>query len=517
MSDHRYSRRDFLRAASLSAAGSIGLPFGVNLATMGAAAAQTSGVNDYKALVCLFFFGGNDAANMVLPTDTESWARYIATRDQGTDPIALRAVGTAPDNAAAAASPARLGGVLPIVPATAQTVPGTSTVRTFAVHPLLRDVQTLFGTGRLAVLANVGTLIEPTSKAQYKARSVALPTSLFSHNDQQSTWQAGASEGARIGWGGRMGDLWMSQNGASSVFTAISTSGNAVWLSGESVVQYQVTGSGAVKLNGLSGTLFGSSTAAATLTGLVTDTQASSIFARDYATVVKRSIDSQATLSAAFATPEATAVPAPTQYTHPVTGNAATNGIATQLQTVARMIASRNTLGIKRQVFFVSVGGFDTHDAQNRAQADLMARIGHALAYFDGVLGGIPGDTGGTTMRDKVTLFTASDFGRTYTTNGDGTDHGWGGHHFILGGAVKGRDFYGRYPTVGVSGSPAGFDNPDEIGSGTLLPTTSVDQYAATLGSWFGITETNLDLLFPNLPHFASSAYPRNLGFMNAA
>ncbi len=512
MTQHRKARRDFLRAASAFSAGTLGVPFGLNLATMSAASAQTAGVADYKALVCLFLVGGNDAANMVLPTDTDSWTRYIATRNQGSDPIALRAVGTAVDAVAAAASPARLGGVLPIVPTTAQYVPGTSTVRTFALHPLLTDVQSLFGAGRLAVLANVGTLIQPTTKAQYKARSVPLPTSLFSHNDQQSTWQAGATEGARVGWGGRMGDLWLSENGSAGAFTAISTSGNAVWLSGQSVVQYQVTNSGPVKMNGLTGSLFGSSTAAATLASLVTDTQASAIFARDYATVVKRSLDAQSVLSAAFASAEATAVAAPTQYTNPVTGTLTTNGIATQLQTVARMIAARNTLGLKRQVFFVSVGGFDTHDAQNRGQADLLARLGHALAYFDGALAAIAGDGGNANIRDKVTLFTASDFGRTYTTNGDGTDHGWGGHHFILGGAVKGKNFYGQYPTVGVSGSPAGFENPDEIGSGTLLPTTSVEQYAATLGSWFGISDTNLASLFPNLANFST----RNLGFMNA-
>ncbi len=506
------TRRDFLRAASVFSAGSLGLPFGLNLATMGAASAQTAGVSDYKALICLFLAGGNDAANMLLPTDADSWARYTAARNQGSDPIALRAAGTVAEGSAAAGSPARLGGVLPIVPATAHYVPGTSTVRGFALHPLLGDVQSLFNDGRLAVLANVGTLVQPTTKAQYKARSVALPTSLFSHNDQQSTWQAGATEGARIGWGGRMGDLWLSANGSAGAFTAISTAGNAVWLSGESVVQYQVTNSGPVKMSGVTGSLFGSSSASATLTSLISDTQASSIFARDYASVVKRSLDAQAVLAAAFASSEAVAVAAPTQYLNPVTGAAATNAVATQLQTVARMIAARNLLGLKRQVFFVSVGGFDTHDAQNRGQADLMARLSHALAYFDGALAGIAGDGGAADVRHQATLFTASDFGRTYTTNGDGTDHGWGGHHFILGGAVKGRALYGSYPTVGVSGSTAGFENPDEVGSGSWLPSTAVDQYSATLGKWFGISDANLDLLFPNLGNFGT----RDLGFLNA-
>jgi len=180
----------------------------------------------------------------------------------------------------------------------------------------------------------------------------------------------------------------------------------------------------------------------------------------------------------------------------PSTRTAAVNDLAIQLQTVARIIGARGSLGASRQVFFVSMGGFDTHDNQNRAQADLLARLSHAIGYLDGVLGTMG-------MREKVALFTGSDFGRTFTSNGDGTDHGWGAHHFVYGGAVKGKEIYGRFPQVGLNHS-------DEVGSGSFLPAVSVDQIGATLGKWFGISDSNLNLVFPNLKNFTP-----NLGFMS--
>ncbi|HEX3141353.1 MAG TPA: DUF1501 domain-containing protein, partial [Rhizobacter sp.] len=193
-------------------------------------------------------------------------------------------------------------------------------------------------------------------------------------------------------------------------------------------------------------------------------------------------------------------VAAPTQYVQPSTRSNQNNGLAQQLQTVARIIAARSGLGANRQVFFVSMGGFDTHDNQNRAQADLMARLSHAIGYFDGVMGSLG-------LQDNVTLFTASDFGRTFTSNGDGTDHGWGAHHFVHGGAVRGKEIYGRFPQVGLN-------QPDEVGSGSFLPGVSVDQIGATLGKWFGISDSSLDMVFPNLRNFGSG---RDLGFMDPA
>jgi len=249
---------------------------------------------------------------------------------------------------------------------------------------------------------------------------------------------------------------------------------------------------GATAIGGLTGTLFGSTAAATGLRSLITaDNQ--HLLAKEQAVIVRRSIDAQAAFQSAF---NASVVTAPTQYFNPAQRASGNNGLAQQLQTVARIIGARTALGAKRQVFFVSIGGFDTHDNQNKAHADLYARLSHAINYFDQTL-----ETLG--VRNNVTLFTASDFGRTFTSNGDGTDHGWGGHHFVHGGAVKGGDIYGRFPQVGIN-------HDDEVGSGSFLPGTSVDQIGATLGKWFGVSDSELNTVFPNLKNFPKA----NLGFL---
>jgi len=486
------SRREFLRrAAAISAAtGSGALPFAMNLAAMGAASAQA---NDYKAIVCLFLHGGNDSANMVLPTDTASWQAYTTVRGTGSDPIALRAPGTPADGSAAAGSPAALGGVLPIAPGFTAFPENAS--RTFALHPSMGEAASLFGQGRLAVIANAGPLVMPVTKAEVRARSKPLPSKLGSHNDQQSTWQALAPEGAQAGWGGRLGDLLASANG-NTAFTAISLSGNAVFLSGEAIHPFQVANGGAVPIEGTTGALFGSYTAPAAYRALLTQgnvpADQANLIAREYAAIAKRNVDQGAAFNAAYQTG---AVIAGTKYVHPVTLALTANPLADQLRSIARMVSARANMGVRRQVFFVGLGGFDTHDWQNASHANLMARLSHAIGTFDDALGALG-------MRDQVTLFTASEFGRTFATNGDGTDHGWGAHHFVHGGAVKGGEIYGRFPQVGLN-------HDDETGSGVFLPQVSVDQLGATLGRWFGASESALDLVFPNLRNFR-----RDLGFM---
>ena len=516
MANHSIGRREFLRiGGGLSLLGA-GAPFALQLAAAGQAAGQS--VGDYKALVCIFLLGGNDAHNLLLATDADSWGRYFAARNTGVEPIALMPVGTAPTpvgqvspvtgRTATAKSPEAWGGVLPIVPNTPNPVPaGTSAgSRTFALHPFMGPVQSLFNSGRLAAVANVGTLVQPITKAQFQARTVPYPVNLFSHNDQQSTWQAGAVEGARTGWGGRMGDMLVGLNGTSSLFTAISTAGNAVFLSGNSVVQYQVsTGAQpAIAINGANGSsLFGSSSAPGLIKAMIQDTSAASLLMDDYATVNARSISAASTINTAFTQSAVTGVAAPPAFTNPITGIVETNSLAVQLQAVARMIAAGPSLGLRRQVFFVSLGGWDTHDYQNTNQPNLLTKVAESLAYFDSALSNI----GGADLRSSVVTFTASDFNRTFTTNGDGTDHAWGSHHLVMGGAVNGRNIYGQYPTLGMDlGS---FRNPDMAGA-ALVPTTSVDQYAATLGRWFGVSDTDLLTIFPNLHNFS----PRYLGFL---
>ena len=512
------SRRHFLRHASaMSALVGTAAPLALNLSAIGSAAAQSR--SEYRAIVCLFFYGGNDAYNMVLPTDAASWSAYTATRNQAPDPIALLAPGTAPNPGAAAGSPARLGGVLPIAPFNAQG-------RSFALHPVMGNLRTMFDTDkRLAILPNIGPLVMPTSKIQYGQSGFPKPARLFSHNDQQNTWQALGPEGTSRGWGGRLSDAVMAVNGRSSAFTAISASGNAVWLDGDQVTQYQVNTTGAIPLGvDTAGKVYGSATVGSTLQRLASSARTAHPFELDAAAVGQRSIAAEALLRTAlrpasdpaFGTAPATGSYNPAadpklMYTNPLTGNAAFNSLAQQFQVVARMIDASigNRVGMRRQVFFVSIGGFDTHDGQNKVHADLYARIDQALKYFDDTLGGL-------NARSRVTTFTASDFGRTFTSNGDGTDHGWGSHHFVMGGAVKGGDLYGACPVLGIkNANNSDFDSsPDQIGNGAMLPRTSVDQLGATLGRWFGLTDLQLLDVFPNLANF--DPIQRNLGFLTA-
>jgi uncharacterized protein (DUF1501 family) len=515
--DSPTSRRHFLRRASLmSALAGAGAPLALNLLASGHAAAQTA--TDYRAIVCVFLFGGNDSYNMVLPTDSASWQAYSSVRNQAPDSIALLAPGILPVNSAAAGSPARLGGVLPLLPLTTQS-------RSFALHPSMSALQELFNTDRrLAILPNIGPLVQPTTKSQYGQAGHRKPASLFSHNDQQNTWQALAPEGATRGWGGRMGDLLASQN-SRSVFTAVSAAGNAVWLAGQTVQQYQVGTGGAIRLGADgNGRVYGSADLAAALERMSSRARGTHLFEAEMASVAERAIGAEVALRTALK-PASDALfgTAPAsgnynasndpklQYDAPLTGNRAFNSLAQQLQVVARMVEAglSGATGARRQVFFVSMGGFDTHDLQNRNHADLMARLSHALRYFDTTLGAM-------NARNNVTSFTASDFGRTFTSNGDGTDHGWGAHHFVMGGAVQGGDLFGRFPTLALKNSNNNnFDaSPDQLGNGALLPTTAVDQLGTTLGGWFGLSPTQLLDIFPNSANFDAGA--RNLGFMRA-
>lgn len=453
------SRRQFLKsAASLSIAGTAA-PFALNLAGIGRAAAQSA--NDYRALVCIFLYGANDHNNTVVAYDTANYNAYKAARSN----IALP-----------------LTDLTPLTPTTALT--GSNAGRQFALPKELASLVPLWDQGKLAILANVGPLITPVTKTQYNNLSAPLPPKLFSHNDQQSVWQASAPEGARLGWGGRMGDLMASQN-AAQIFTCNSISGSAVFLAGQNTVAYQLSSSGSVAIAGIKGPLYGSNTASTALKKLIT-TPTSHLFTQDLAETTQRSIDADAQLSTALASAPDLPLPASQQ----------SNSLAAQLRAVARMIAVRNTLGAKRQVFFVSLGGFDTHDDQLDDQPVLHSLMAGAMTYFQSSIDGLG-------VANQVTTFTASDFGRTLTSNGDGSDHGWGSHHFIMGGAVKGRNYYGTFPVMGLN-------NDDEVGSGRLLPSTSVDQFAATLARWFGVSDTDMRLVLPNIGNFATA----NLGFM---
>lgn len=447
------SRRAFLkRGAALSIAGGAA-PWALSLAAMGEAAAQAA--PDYKALVCVFLYGGNDYANTLVPYDQPSYDLYQSFRAN----IAL-------DRASLAATVLN-----PTV-----ALPGGLQ---YALAPGLAPVLPVFNAGRMAVMLNVGTLVQPTTKAQYSARSVPLPPKLFSHNDQQSYWQAAWPEGATSGWGGRMGDLFMAGNGVST-FTCISATGNAVYLAGQQAVQYQVSSGGSLAINGIRNPLFGSNACSTALRNLVTQ-QRGHLFENEYSRVTRRSVEANEQLTAALANVNIT-----TAFPN--------NGLGNQLRTVARMIAARSALGARRQVFFVSQGGYDTHDSILTTHPNLMATLGGALAaFYDATV-----ELG---VANDVTAFTASDFGRTLLSNTDGSDHGWGGVQFVLGGAVRGASYVGTSPVLGNNG-------PDDVGQGRLLPTTSVEQLGATLANWMGVSASDQLLVLPNLANFST----RNLG-----
>jgi uncharacterized protein (DUF1501 family) len=457
------SRRAFLKRASALSVAGVAAPWAINLAAM--AEASAAGATDYKALVCIFMYGGNDYANTVVPYDTTSHATYQQARP---------AFAYSRDSLTATV----------LTPATAP-VDSAGFAHQYALSPSLAPLVPLFNSGKLGVVLNVGTLVQPTTKLEYKNKSVKLPPKLFSHNDQQSVWQSSSPEGAMSGWGGRMGDLFQASN-AHSTFTCVNVSGNAVYLSGKSAVQYQVSTNGSVPLSGLKNPLFGSTAASTALRALVTQ-QRTHMLENEYNIVGKRSIDANDILTGALAA-------APPLSTVFPTGNS----LADQLKLVARMISASPTLGTKRQVFFVSIGGFDTHDGIATDHPVLMTKLGEAMAAFYAA-------TTELGVANQVTAFTASDFGRTLTGNSNGSDHGWGSMHFVMGGAVNGSKFYGTAPIVASNG-------PDDVGQGRLLPTTSVEQIAATVGGWLGVSDSELLSMLPNLSNYNSTA--RKLGFV---
>lgn len=476
MCKHDHTRRQFLRTASYaSMAGISASPFLMGLNSM-AAMAQSASTTDYKALVCVFLQGGNDGHGSVIATDADSYAAFTAARS----------------GAPGLAYP--LSEILPITLKTPQTG------RTFGLNPALTGIQNLFNAGRAAIVANTGTLIAPATKAQVQANSVPLPDSLFSHFDQTAAWQAVASNlgsGEHVGWGGAVADVIESLNmNSNAMFTCISTAGIALFLSGQTSFQINCTPAGPIPISGLAQPLFGSAAGTNALNSILSADE-QNLFAKEYEVVIQRSIEAQHTLAASMLPAGAGGVPNPPQFLDPMTNKLADNPFGASLQTVARIIGGKAGLGVTRQIFYVQLGSFDTHTQQATQHARLLLQLGAALEYFDGVM---------TTMglSNSVTSFTASDFGRTLTSNSDGTDHGWGSHHFVVGGAVQGGDMYGQYPVIGAN-------QANDVGQGRLIPTTSVDQYAGTLARWFGLSDGQIRQVFPNFANFGTSPY---LGIM---
>ena len=469
-------RRRFLRMT----AGAAGLPFFSSLARSAFAAGPFS---DYRALVCVFLYGGSDSHNVVIPTAASEWNAYTSKRGI----LALQ-------------QPTLLG-LTPLNPGG----------RTFATHPSLPKLAQLFNVDRkLAIVGNVGVLTNPTTLAQYNAQSVPLPPQLFSHSDMQTHWQSGNPLAPfSTGWGGRLADLVYTSNVAGPIPPSISVSGSNQLMVATvpAAAAYQVSPDGPIQItayrdwdtNGANPQKVFLDRIVALRRNLLED---------EYADIVARSIDAQQTVSTALAPIDSYRTDFPGTGTDADPSNI-TNELANQLRMVARLIAARASFGAHRQVFFVSLGGFDTHGDEVTLQPVLLSMLDDALDAFYR-------KTVALGIASGVTSFTASDFGRTYTCNGSGSDHGWGGHHLVLGGAVQGGTLYGTIPVAGLSSNaltltdPAGGASLD-VGQGRLLPSVASDVYAATLARWMGVTQASeLASVLPNIGNFTT----QNLGFL---
>jgi uncharacterized protein (DUF1501 family) len=469
---HELPRRAFLKRLGAVSGMGAAAPLALNLAAAGEAAAFES--TDYKALVCIFLYGGNDHANTVVPYDLPNYDRYSAIRGGG--------AGRTSGGIAFGRDQLTPNALTPLV-----SQPLTDNLQ-YALAPRLTALKPLWAAGKLAIQLNIGPLVVPLTLAQYLSddrTKYPLPPQLFSHNDQQSVWQALGAEGASVGWGGRLGDFALASNGTSSL-TCISAGGNAVLMSGNDVVQYQVSVNGPQPVYSALYDKYSGALKANVMRSLITQPSAN-LMENDYAIVTKRAMDLQATVSNAL-----NGVVLNTSFDI----DNASNPLADQMKIVARLIGARSALGAKRQVFFVQLGGFDQHDNLIADHNLRMGSLNEAMGQFQAAMGELG-------VAEKVTAFTASDFGRTLSSNGNGSDHGWGGHHFVMGGAVKGGRYYGVAPHISIT-------TDDQVGQGRLLPTTSVDQYAATLARWFGVSSTEMPAIFPNLANFATS----NVGFL---
>ncbi len=453
------NRRNFL----LKSCAGLGVASGLatNLGAFNAFAADTS---DYKALVCIFLFGGMDGHDTVIPYDQSSYNNFESVRE-----VLLSNL----DNSLEGFASRRRNALLPLN----GSVPDG---RQFAFAEEYRPLHELYQSGNAAVIGNVGPLIEPTTRTTYRNDTAALPARLFSHNDQQSTWMASQPEGASSGWGGRFGDIMDAANANSnSAFTTVSASGSSVFLTGDTVTPFTVSTSGALSIDrSMSNNVLGSAVFSENYLDGLQDINGvpKSLFGADVVDVMKTSIGLNDQLDTALEERGDLNVAFPA------------SGLGSQLNIVARMIASRFSLGVNRQIFFVTAGGFDTHSNQAGLLPGLQADIAASMrAFYDAMV-----DLG---VSNEVTTFTASDFGRTLTPNSSGTDHGWGSHHVVMGGAVNGGQIYGDIPVPE-------FNHEYDTGRGRLIPQSSVEQYAGALGRWFGLSDSELREAMPGLQNF---------------
>ena len=456
-----YSRRNFLRTVGATAL--VGSTAALSPSIFSAHAATVSG---YKALVCLFLYGGLDSHDMLVPYDQDSYNSYSDIRQSMI-------------NQYAGGSRSR-SNLLPLQTGSASNLSGMQ----MALPPEMAATKTLFDNGDAAFVSNVGPLIEPVTRSTFE-NGAALPPRLFSHNDQQATWQASAPEGAQEGWGGLFADAILDAGGNSGAetFSNITIADSGPFLIGKQAFPYQIGFRGPSSVFALEGLNEDDISAEeADLANRLKQT----LMAQNFSSGHILEQDMANALRGAFEANDkfANAARNAGSVTTPFGGDP----VSAQLKAVAETIALRDVLGTNRQIFFVALGGFDTHDAQAAALPARLKMINDGVSSFNAAMKELG-------LNDDVTLFTATDFGRTLAVNGDGTDHGWGGHQLVVGGAVKGGEIYGTMPEAKV-------DHDQDSGGGRLIPTLSVEQYAAPLGSWFGLGPSELSTALPRLGNF---------------
>lgn len=472
------SRRQFLiSAGGVAGMGALG-SFGFSLNALAAAASlsATALPTDYKALVCFFMFGGNDNSNTLIPFDQATYDSYVMGREGSlTRPLGVTRLREQ---------------LLPLL------TPSLTDGRQLGLPPEMSRLKAVYDQGKVAILPNVGVLANPTTRTQYQAKSVELPPQLFSHADQQRFWQLGVPNYTTLtGWAGRMGDLLAAANTPSAVSMCVSLSGNNPWQVGSSVLPYPINSdTGANQFWS-----FWNTTRREAMNALNADPRSGNMLERQAARVYNRAVSAQDLMRTALAAGQSfsdlfTGVPADLQpglvskYME----------VQQKFEMVARMVDSRDRLGHKRQIFFIGLGGFDDHNSLADHGGRLRIVADHMAAFYAATVR--------MGIQDKVVTFTASDFGRTLKSNGSGSDHGWGSHHFAMGGSVLGGDLYGSFPSLDIAG-------PNSVeAQGQLLPTTSVDEYAGTLAKWYGVSSTDMSLVIPNIGRFARP----DLGFLPA-
>jgi len=470
------TRREFIGQATCAGFSLAGM-----LSTMGtlrlfnaSLSAQTIPFDtDFKALICLFQYGGNDGNNLIIPMDASGYAAYATAR-----------------GAALA---------LPSTNLNALTLPAGDG-RSFGLHPSMPRLAGLFNAGKAAAVANVGTLVGPLDKTKYKKGGAGVPPYLFSHSDQQVQWQTSVPDSPlKVGWGGRLADMTQALNTGSQISMNLSLAGENYFQVGNEVFQYPLNTSGSIGLTNYTSTSTPTKQQYAAVQAVVGHSYGH-VFEQEYVNVMGRAIGNDTLLKGIL---DPSKIPlynekfVASTTSGLGTANPTLNPVASQLRMILRMIAAQKALGMKRQIYFAAVGGYDTHDNQLTGQAKLLGQLDNGLADFNQAVA----DLG---MANNVTTFTASDFSRTYAGNITGSDHAWGNHHFVTGGAVKGGQIYGNMPDLTLGG-------PNDTGSrGSWIPGISTDEYSATLAKWFGISPGNMAMVLPNIGRFAQP----DLGFM---